>query len=363
MKKQSLIIWIAVLLGAQMTYGQGQLKVVGGQTIIPLGSSYWIRDYNQTPQDNGVRLRMHARADNFNAAFIDYWKNLFFRSGNPGSNTTMHITENGYVGINGVADPNLRVWSGGFLYNNFRLQVFGNAVANRWITFSDSSIKENMIPIGSVMTQIMKLTPLEYNYKSIHLGGTSPQDSNQIDSTNIRPNTDSRKQYGFTAQQVKRIFPLLEEKYTENIGAVDYVGFVPLLVKGMQEQQRTIDTLRDKVDSLDLLVQKLRQEIVDWKGSTIDTTQDKTRLFQNNPNPFNGATTISYYIDENTTVSSASIEVRNIMGILQTNITLADQSGIGQVQYDGSALNQGYYIYTLKVNGSVKDSKMFLKEQ
>ena len=86
-------------------------------------------------------------------------------------------------------------------------------------------------------------------------------------------------------------------------------------------------------------------------------------MFQNTPNPFDGITKISYFIDENINISIATIEVRDIMGNLKATLALGDRSGIGEVDYDGSSLTQGYYIYTLKVNGGVKDSKMFLKEQ
>ena len=51
------------------------------------------------------------------------------------------------------------------------------------------------------------------------------------------------------------------------------------------------------------------------------------------------------------------------MGNLKTTIPLTDRSGVGEITYDGSLLTLGYYIYTLKVNGGVKDSKMFLIER
>jgi len=248
--------------------------------------------------------------------------------------------------------------------SNFRLQIFGNAIANDWYTFSDSSIKENVAPITNVMSQLMKINPIEYNYKSVKLSANTI-DSNlkEVDSNIAYPTTDPKRRYGFTAQQVKRVFPNLEEEFTENIGVVNYVGFIPLLLGGVQEQQKSIDTLRITIDSLNLQIQNLREEIIAWKGRSIDTTnQNNTKLFQNNPNPFNGNTTISYFIDENIAISSATIEVRNIMGNLQTTLTLGDRSGLGSIDYDGSLLTQGYYIYTLKLNGSIRDSKMFLKE-
>ncbi len=87
---------------------------------------------------------------------------------------------------------------------------------------------------------------------------------------------------------------------------------------------------------------------------------DRSKLYQNNPNPFRGRTTITYFIDEKNSVGSATIDVRNLMGYLQTSISLDDKSGLGKVEFDASNLQDGFYIYTLKVNGDVKDSKMFL---
>ena len=206
------------------------------------------------------------------------------------------------------------------------------------------------------MTKVLALEPKMYNYKRDPLNNGLPtSDSVGIKDTTIKldlaravPTENEPKHYGLIAQDVKLQFPNIVGKVGENVEAVNYVELVPILIKAIQEQQQTI--------------QNLRQEITNWKGSSIDSTADNTRLFQNTPNPFNGNTSISYYIDENTVVSAAIIEVRDIMGNLKSTLTLNDRSGICQVDYDGSSLSMGYHIYTLKVNGSVKDSKMFLKE-
>lgn len=63
------------------------------------------------------------------------------------------------------------------------------------------------------------------------------------------------------------------------------------------------------------------------------------------------------------------MEVHDLTRNLKATIPLADQSGLGQVvfnnvssAYSSSSLSAGYYVYTLKVNGSAKDSKMLLIE-
>ncbi len=102
------------------------------------------------------------------------------------------------------------------------------------------------------------------------------------------------------------------------------------------------------------------KKIADLEGKTVYTDVDKTKLFQNNPNPFKGITTLTYFIDESTTVTNATIEVRELTGLLKSTILLSDKSGLGKIDFNSDGLNDGYYIYTLKVNGSVKDSKMLL---
>ena len=339
----------------------GVLKASGDKVQIGYQNYRWL----------GLGFNSSSPTSNQSQWGIEHWDGgLNFWKPSPSTNSgnyKMFIHDQGFVGINGKPNPG-RVRSCGFLglstCSNFRLQVFGNAIADAWHTFSDSSIKENVVPVTNVMSSLMKMSPIEYSYKAIRLSAdrTDSISKDSINDNNVI-NTHPKRRYGFTSQQVKRVFPLLEEEYTENLGCVDYVGFVPLLVAGAQEQQRTIDTLRGTIDSLNLQIQSLRQEIINWQGRSIDTIgQSRSRLFQNNPNPFDGNTTITYFIDENAAVTSATIEVRNIMGTLQSTITLNDGTGLGSVQYNGSNLNPGYYIYTLKINGSVKDSKMFLKE-
>lgn len=278
---------------------------------------------------------------------LNFWKPW---PNNHWGNYKMHILEEGHVGINGKANPGYTRNSGffgGTKNTGFYLQVYGHAVSRGWWIFSDSSIKENVVQIQNVLPQLLKMKPIEYNYKPIKLSAECKDTIKGEDTAyNNSIDTDSKKHYGFTAQEVSRIFPVLEEAYTEKIGVVNYVEFVPLLVRGIQEQQAIIETLK--------------QEIADLKGKTVYTDVDKTKLFQNDPNPFRGTTNFTYFIDENVTVTNAAIEIRNIMGVLQSTVALGDKSGLGKATFDSNGLSDGYYIYTLKINGSVKDSKMLL---
>ena len=312
-----------------------------------------------------------ASANPNNGAWsIEHWNSglNFWRPWNTwnSGNYKMFISDGGFVGINmrpmdwytQSVPVSSNAWWLRRTISNFRLQIEGNAISHGWYTWSDVSIKTNIENLPTVLTKVLALEPKMYNYIKERSNSDVPiTDSIDIKDSTIKadlhlpvPTENEPKHYGLIAQDVKVQFPNIVGTVKENLEAINYVELVPILIKAIQEQQQTI--------------QDLRQEIINWQGRSIDTIgQSRSRLFQNTPNPFDGTTTITYFIDETTAVTSAIIEVRNIMGVLQSTITLSDGTGLGSVLYNGSNLTQGYYIYTLKINGSVKDSKMFLKEQ
>jgi hypothetical protein len=350
----------------------GVFKVQGKRTQIAYNSNTYSGEYMSFGKGGNSPFNGEWGMEYWNGGF-NFWKpSPSFNAGN----YKLFISDIGNVGINmkPIDRHTLSIpYSCGFLgwstcwrtVGNFRLQIEGNAISHGWYTWSDVAIKSNVTNVSGALAKIMALRPVEYNYNqgAINLwrDSTAKNDSSElkqatIDAEATRTIADGEpKHIGLIAQEVAQVVPNIVSPIA-NSQAVNYVELIPLLIKSTQEQQAIID-------SLNLQIQQLRQEIVNWQGRSIDTIgQSKSRLFQNNPNPFDGNTTITYFIDEATTVTSATIEVRNIMGTLQSTITLNDGTGLGNVQYNGSNLTPGYYIYTLKINSSVKDSKMFLKE-
>jgi hypothetical protein len=291
----------------------------------------------------------------------------------------MHLNDLGMLGVNMRAMT--RTYTGSFNSSQNQwacyLWVNGRAASDGWYTYSDSSMKGNVSPLNNSLEKVLAMKPVSYVYKSRKFAGhdTIPDSLTiDIDSGKLMAiKADKEKlealsemettaHYGFIAQELKRVCPVVVAELGP-IEGVNLPEIVPLLVHTIQIEHKSKDSLKKRIDSMTLEIQQLRQEIVNWQGRSIDTIgQTKSRLFQNTPNPFDNNTTITYLIDETTPVTSANIEVRNIMGTLQSVIALNDGTGLGSVQYNGSNLTQGYYIYTLKINGSVKDSKMFLKE-
>jgi hypothetical protein len=91
----------------------------------------------------------------------------------------------------------------------------------------DETLKENIVPTEYGLKEILKLNAVEFDY--IH-----PQVN------------DGKKHIGFVAQEVQKIVP--ESVSNETLSDKDYLKInyaelVPVLVKGMQEQQKQINHL------------------------------------------------------------------------------------------------------------------------
>ena len=113
------------------------------------------------------------------------------------------------------------------------------------------------------------------------------------------------KQMGLIADEVKQVFPELvkatvsparydkdrkllakEEKYE----SVDYIALIPVLIASIQEQQKTIATLQDRITKLEASLAVSN----DVSGGNMKNVS----LLQNRPNPFSQVTNINYSIPE-----------------------------------------------------------------
>lgn len=91
--------------------------------------------------------------------------------------------------------------------------------------------------------------------------------------------------------------------------------------------------------------------------SMIDAHSELT-LMQNQPNPFNDATKISYTIDQPCVVR---LEVYNMLGErIQTLVNKYQYSGSYTVDFKGNDLNQGIYFYKLNALGHSVTQKMMV---
>jgi hypothetical protein len=199
---------------------------------------------------------------------------------------------------------------------------------------SDKRLKENIKPIENTLEIIKKLNPVKFNFIS-------------------KP---GQEEYGFIAQELEPLLPNVVLKPKNDIDPfyVLYSTIIPVLTKGMQEQQMIIDSLKQKLD------------LVFASGIIKDTKNINNQkeelnqlpiLFQNHPNPFNGITFIDYFLPINT--NNAFIRVIDNNGKLVKAFPI-NQTGFGQIELDCTNLASGQYHYSLVVNSQIIDTKSMI---
>ena len=149
-----------------------------------------------------------------------------------------------------------------------------------------------------------------------------------------------------------------------------------LLLVGIKSLDNDVQHLNESNISLNVLCQQLqfentnlkaRLEIVEQTlqnvtGNTNVSTEKQSSglasnvLFQNQPNPFNNATTIRYQLSEN---GLAQIVVRDLNGNQVKNLNVNPAKN-GMVTINAQELKQGTYTYSLQVNGIAVDTKLMV---
>ncbi len=128
-----------------------------------------------------------------------------------------------------------------FNYNG-NLKSYINDADGSYNIFSDRRLKKGIQKMEkSIIEKVLQLNPVTYTYKS--------------DSSN-------KKQDGFIAQEVQKLFPeLVTVKKTKEgeFLALRYDAFSVLAIKTIQEQQKEIDVLKEEVLKLKELEKRILQ--------------------------------------------------------------------------------------------------------
>lgn len=131
---------------------------------------------------------------------------------------------------------------------------------------------------------------------------------------------------------------------------VDLAPILSSLVTENRSQQTQIDDLIARMETL---------EGCACSSPTSALKSNEPILYQNIPNPFNGTTSIKYYIPKNN--NSGAIVFNNISGQIIDTITLK-QFGEQELFFNSSSLSVGIYFYTLYVDGHKIETKKMIVE-
>jgi len=153
-------------------------------------------------------------------------------------NNAFYIDNAGNTGI-GLNNPMHK------LHVNGNIHADGDITATGTINCaSDARLKQNIQPLEQALSLIGKLQPKQYRFKS-----------DAYPALNLPP----EKQYGLIAQEVATVAPQLVKQQTQvvdgegtamDINTVNYIGLIPVLVKGAQEQQEMIEQQQSELAAL-----------------------------------------------------------------------------------------------------------------
>lgn len=135
---------------------------------------------------------------------------------------------------------------------NYAVYAMGDlAYTGSLIHASDAKFKENVRPIGQVLSKVMAIAPKSFSFRR--------------DGAYRTMNFSSGMQYGVIAQQIEKVFPNLVVNATdpgidpENLKAaphlihykaVKYLQMIPILLEAIKEQQQEIQQLKTEVANL-----------------------------------------------------------------------------------------------------------------
>jgi hypothetical protein len=173
-------------------------------------------------------------------------------SANTSADGTLLVVGNGSSGAGGRSDALA-------LDSNGNLDISGTLTES-----SDRRLKTSIRPIeGETMAKLSRLRPVRYQFKNQE---THP----------------AGEQIGLVAQDVRTEFPALVSGENSDALSLSYSKFTAVLLKGLQEQQSTVDSLRNRVqrleqqqDELDHLKKRIarlesetnRSVLAGWVGS------------------------------------------------------------------------------------------------
>lgn len=152
-------------------------------------------------------------------------------------------------------------------------------------------------------------------------------------------------------ENMQRIFPTFWEHPA--VEGVTFWGWRPglwrqdqdaFLIRDNGEERPALTWLREYVESHEFVSNE----------NVADGMPKQVRLYDNYPNPFNPATTISYTLPS---ASEVTINIYDVTGKrIQTLVNSRQSTGSHSMQFDASTLSSGIYFYEIQA-GSFRDVK------
>jgi hypothetical protein len=113
-------------------------------------------------------------------------------------------------------------------------------------SLSDIRCKQNVESLSDSLAKIMNLRGVSFNWNNDELTGANPPENLEL---------------GFIAQEVKKVLPDIVSE--DNLGrlSLSYSSLIPLLVESIQQQQRTINEHKKRLEQMGMKNNQLRKRV------------------------------------------------------------------------------------------------------
>lgn len=211
------------------------------------------------------------------------------------------------------------------------------------LLISDRRLKENIQPLMSVNDKILNIKTYTYDY-IYNANPDLPDDVNEFARQRSKNHT------GIMAQDILTDFPdLVRYREDKDVYAVDYTGFIPYLIKAMQEQNEQIAGLQATIMALT----RGDTDIGSFSTTLFGTKSKQTgsALQATDPISIKQEIKVSYTLAEGAT--NALLIVYDLNG---RQLFKIDHISGTHTTLPKSKLTAGMYYYTLIADGKEVDT-------
>ncbi|MBR0036758.1 MAG: hypothetical protein IJP70_03855 [Bacteroidales bacterium] len=197
-------------------------------------------------------------------------------------------------------------------------------------------------PVGTEETSsLQELNPIRYTLiasDSVMGSGT--------DTMVIRIPQPEQETFGLSRQEVEKVFPELVGVDYYRYLDVNYLGFLPILIKSIKE-------LTDKANTLQAYAEVIgkKKPATDNSSESIDAAPF---LSEHTPSVFDADTRLAYFLPDD--VGQAVIYIYDMQGAQISAYPLTEK-GNAAITIPGGSLHAGIYFYALVADGQLVDTK------
>lgn len=236
--KTSLSLFVIMIASVQTGFAQGEFKVRPDQYVQIGYSSYKALTFGQSTGtlNNGNFSIEHCTS--CSPGGFNIWKPWPTYGA---ANYLLFIRDEGNVGIGNSGDA------------AYKLKISGSAIASSYFVYSDRRLKTNLVSLepSEAWNKIKNLPVYQYQY-SPPRGKPLPADSLHVNVLKHEPDwvPDSDTHFGCLAQDIRSVLPELVREDESNTLSVNYIEFVPILLRALQAQDMRITELEKALSAI-----------------------------------------------------------------------------------------------------------------